>query len=114
MSRRLLSFRGVTQEEIDGLREALEDAGIEFYEIPATAFGISAGSIWIRDNEDFPRAQEAFAAFQDSFAARARENEAPESLLSYIRRHPGQATGYTLIAIAILLVMLWPAFQLWA
>mgnify|MGYP005848775727 CR=1 FL=1 len=113
MAKRLLSLRGVTPEESEGLREALATAGVEFYEIPPTAFGISAGSIWIRREEEFDRAKQVFDAFQEAFAASARENHAPESLWSYARRNPGQVAGYTVAALGVLLLMFWPVLHLW-
>lgn len=113
MARRILNLRGVTIEEAEGLRQALEAAGVEFYETPPSAFGISVGGIWIRRDEEFDRAKQVFDAFQDAFAAEARENNAPESLADYARRHPGRVAGYTAAALAVLLVMFWPVLHLW-
>jgi len=113
MARRILNLRGVTIEEAEGLRQALAAADVEFYETPPSAFGISAGSIWIRRNEEFDRAKEVFDAFQDAFAAEARQNHAPESLASYVRRNPGRVAGFTVAALAVLLVMFWPVLHLW-
>lgn len=113
MAKRLLSLRAVTPEEAEGLREALAAAGVEFYEIPPTAFGISAGSIWIRRDDEFDRARKVFETFQEAFTAEARENNAPESLWSYARRNPGRVAGYTAAALAVLLVMFWPVLHLW-
>lgn len=113
MAKRLLSLRGVTQEEAEGLRESLEAAGVDFYEIPPTAFGISAGSIWIRHEEEFERAKKVFDAFQDMLVVSARENYAPESLLSHVRRHPRRVAGYTAAALGVLLLLFWPVLHLW-
>lgn len=113
MARRILNLRGVTIEEAEGLRQALEAGGVEFYETPPSAFGISAGGIWIRHDEEFDRAKEIFDAFQHAFAAEARENHAPESLADYARRNPGRVAGYTAAALAVLLVMFWPVLHLW-
>lgn len=113
MAKRILNLRGVTVEEAEGLREALEAAGVAFYETPPSAFGISAGSIWIRHDEEFDRAKEVFDAFQDVFAAEARENHVPESLATYVRRNPGRVAGYTAAALAVLFVMFWPVLHLW-
>ena len=113
MAKRLLSLRGVTPEEAEGLREALDAAGVEFYEIPPTAFGISAGSIWIRRPEGFERAKKVFDAFQEAFVISARENQAHVSLWSYFRRNPGRVAGYTAAALGVLLLMFWPVIHLW-
>ena len=113
MARRILNLRDVTIEEAEGLRQALEAAGVEFYETPPSAFGISAGGIWIRHDEEFDRAKHVFDAFQDAFATEARENRAPESLAAFVRRNPGRVAGYTAAALAVLFVMFWPVLQLW-
>jgi len=113
MAKRLLSLRGVTPEEAEGLREALEAAGVNFYEIPPTAFGISAGSIWIRREAEFERAKKVFDAFQEAFVVSARENQAHESLWTYFRRNPARVAGYTAAALGVLLLMFWPVIHLW-
>lgn len=113
MARRLLDLRGVPPEEAEGLRDALDRAGIEYYELPPTAFGISAGSIWIRHDHDFQRASGVFDRFQDDFARSARENRVPESFSTRLRRNPGRVVGYAAAAVLILLLMSWPVFQLW-
>ena len=112
MARRLLNLRGVSPEEAEGLRAALDRTGIEYYELPPTAFGISAGSIWVRHDRDFRHAREVFDRFQAEFARCARENHVPESFLAYLRRNPRRVVGYTAAAVIILLLMFWPVFQL--
>jgi len=112
MARRLLNLRGVSMEEAEGLRDALDHAGIEYYELPPTAFGISAGSIWVRHNHDFPQASAVFDSFQVEFTRRAREHHEPVSFAVHLRRHPGRVVGYTAAAITVLLLMFWPVFQL--
>jgi len=113
MAKRLLNLRGVMPEEAEGLRDALDAAGVEFYEIPPTAFGISAGSIWIRRDDEFERAKRVFDAFQEAFVVTARETSTPESLWSYVRRNPGRVAAYTAAALGVLLVMFWPVIHLW-
>lgn len=113
MARRLLDLRGVPPEEAEGLRDALDRAEIEYYELPPTAFGISAGSIWVRHDNDFQRASGIFDNFQHDFTRSARENRVPDSFSARLRRNPGNVVGYIAAAVLILLLMLWPIFQLW-
>jgi len=80
---------------------------------PPSAFGISAGSIWIRHDRDYERARCLFDAFQEQFAARAREAHVPESFLAHLRRNPGRVVLYTAAAGLVVLLMFWPVFQLW-
>ncbi|MEX0914718.1 MAG: DUF6164 family protein, partial [Wenzhouxiangellaceae bacterium] len=113
MSRRLLSLRGVPAEEAQGLREALDAAEVAYYELPPTAFGISAGSIWVRHNHDFKRARIVFDAFQERHAQQARADHVPVSFIVYLRRNPGRVAGYAAAAVLVLLLMFWPVLQLW-
>lgn len=113
MSRRLLNLRDVSPEEADGLRAALDAAGLEYYELPPTAFGISAGSIWIRHDHDFVRARAVFDAFQQEFSRGAREEHVPESFMTFLRRNPRRVALFIAAAGLVLLLMFWPVFQLW-
>ena len=113
MARRLLNLRDVSADEAEGLRDALAHAGVEYYELPPTAFGISAGSIWVRHDHDFEQAAAVFDNFQQDFARRARETDAPESFGTQLMRNPGRVIGYTAAAVMVLLLMFWPVFQLW-
>jgi len=113
MAIRLLNLRGVSPEEADGLREALDRAGIEYYELPPTAFGISAGSIWVRHDADCRRAWEVFDDFQTGFVRRAREQRMPESFPDYLRGNPGRVAGYTAAAAMVVVLLFWPVLELW-
>lgn len=113
MARRLLDLRDVSSDEAEELRDALAHAEIEYYELPPSAFGISAGSIWVRHDHQFERASAVFDEFQKDFARRAREAYAPEAFGTWFARHPGRVIGYTVAAVLVLLLMFWPVFGLW-
>lgn len=112
MARRLVNLRGVPDEEHAALRAVLDDSGIEYYELPASAFGISAGSIWVRHDHDFDAARAVFERFQADWRARARAAPPVEPLRVQLRRHPWRFIGYVAAALLILLLMFWPVAQL--
>jgi len=112
MSRMLLNYRGVPDAEIDGVRAALDDAGIEYYELPPSAFLISAGSLWIRHREDFARASEVHAEFQRDYTRRARRAPPPPGMVEQLRREPLRILGVLVAAIAVLLLFAWPVLHL--
>lgn len=113
MARRLLDLRHVPLEEAAALRAELAEHDIDYYELPPSAFGISAGSIWVRRDEDWPRAREVFDRFQDDYRDAARRAPPVPPLREQLRRHPGRIIGYALAAVLILLLMGWPVLQLW-
>lgn len=114
MARQLLNLRDVPHEEADALRAALNDAGLAYYETPASAFGISAGGIWIRDEADWAEARALYDRFQADYARAARDSAVVEPLWTSLRRHPGRFLGRLALVIGILLLMLWPVLELWA
>lgn len=114
MARRLLDLRGVPEEEAAALREALERANVDYYELPPSAFGISAGSIWIRHDGDFGHARAVFDRFQADWAEHARRAPRPDPLRAQLRRHPWRIIGFTAAALFVLLLMMWPIAELWA
>src|SRR5690606_13961933 len=53
----LLNLRHVPDDEADDVRALLEAVRIDYYETRAGPFGISAGGIWVRDDDDVPDAE---------------------------------------------------------
>jgi len=113
MAKRLLNLRDVPAEEVEALRAALKEGGLAYYETPPSAFGISAGAIWIRDDVDWPEARALFDRFQQEYTAAARRAPRVESFRSQFKRHPARILGFTAAALVILLLMFWPVAELW-
>ena len=102
-----MNLRNVPAEEADAVRALLEELGVAWYETPPTAFGLSAGGLWIRDDADFARVREAYERFQAEWTERARKSGAPRPPLRRL-----ELIGALLAAGAILAVMAWPVIQL--
>jgi hypothetical protein len=105
MSKLLLNLRNVADDEIQDVIALLEKAGIAHYRTEPSPWGISWGGIWIRDNEDLPRAKALMAPYQEARGARVRaESEAAlrdgtaETFGSLLQRRP-------LFVVAVLLGM---------
>ncbi|MDT8410355.1 MAG: DUF6164 family protein [Wenzhouxiangellaceae bacterium] len=112
MAKMLINYRGVDGDEIDAIRERLETHGIEFYELPASAFQISAGSLWIRRDEDVERARALFDELQLEWLRQARSNRQSLSFAQHLRRNPRSVLGYIGAAMLVLLVLAWPIVHL--
>ena len=76
MAKLLLNLRHVPDDEADDVRGFLEAARIEHYETAPGPFGISAGGIWVRHDEDIAQAKRLMADYQRERAVRVREAHA--------------------------------------
>lgn len=102
-----MNLRNVPGEEADGVRALLDELGVAWYETPPTAFGLSAGGLWIRNDEDYPRVDEAYRRFQHEWTERARRESTPRP---HLRAAP--LIGVMITSGLILAVMFWPVIQL--
>ena len=62
MATLLLKMRLVPDDEAADVRAMLDAARIPWYETEPSRWGVSHGGIWIRDDEDAPRAKALMAA----------------------------------------------------
>ncbi len=109
MAKLLLNLRHVPDDEADDVRALLDAARIPHYETRPGPFGISAGGIWIRDDEDHAAAKQHMAHYQRERAervraehARAREEGTAETFADIARAQPLRV-ALIVVAIALLL-----------
>lgn len=105
----LMNLRHVPEDELEEIRELLERHGFDYYETPPHRWGISAGGIWLRNDERLAEAKAVLAEYQGERQQRARAQHAAdlragraETLLGRVRQRPLQTLVY-LLAIALLL-----------
>lgn len=113
MAKLLLNLRNVPDDEADDVREWLERERVEFYETPATSFGISAGGIWLRQDEDHDRAKALMASYQAGRRERAQADQATaeaqgqaDTFATLLQRRPGYVLGRLAAIVAILALTL--------
>ena len=80
MAKLLLSLRMVPDDEAEGVRAFLTEAGIDFYETAASRWGISYGGIWVSREADLAAAKRLMAEFQSQRSAHARGLQAAARL----------------------------------
>ncbi|HPF72565.1 MAG: hypothetical protein H7A20_06510 [Rhodanobacteraceae bacterium] len=109
MSTLLLNLRHVPDDEADDVRALLDEQGIAWYETEQGRWGISFAGIWLRDDSELMRARELLDTYQrerrERVKAEYRQAKADGSLpsvLSELRRNPGQLL---LAAFGILLML---------
>lgn len=119
MPKLLLNLRNVTEEEAEEVAELMAENGIEHYRTPVGPFGITAGGIWLREKEDFPRARALMDDYQAERSrrvraelAQARREGREETFLKQLRRYPLRTAIYLGFAIFILMVFFAPVLQL--
>ncbi len=64
MAKLLFPLRHVPDDEAEEVRALLSSHRIDFYETPPSAFGISAGAIWLRDNTQWETARRLIDDYQ--------------------------------------------------
>jgi len=108
MAKLLLNLRNVPDDEADDVRAFLDAARIEHYETRPGPFGISAGGIWVREDEDVPQAKRLMADYQRARALRMRAEHAQaeregraESFADIARAQPLRVV-LTILAIVLL------------
>ena len=69
-----MNLRNVPDDEADAVRALLDELDVAWYETPPTAFGLSAGALWIRNDDDHPRVDQAYRQFQAEWTERARRS----------------------------------------
>ena len=104
-----MNLHHVPDDEANAVRELLDDARLDWYEIAPNRWGISPGAIWISVNEDYPAAKELLDQFQakrqrearaEYESARHAKNQA--SLFAIVRSDP-KKFFFALICIALML-----------
>ena len=119
MPRLLLNLRMVPEDEAHEVAELMEANDIEIYQTPPGPLGITAGGIWLRHGDDYPRARALLDDYQAERAASARQAQEQarregraEKIWGLMRRHPIRVLAAVALAIFFLLVLFAPVVQL--
>lgn len=119
MPKLLLNLRHVPEDEANEVLAMMDEHRIETYQTPPGPFGITAGGIWLKSEDDHPRARKLMDAYQAERASRARaeyeqarrEGRA-ETLWQTIRRQPVKTLAYLGLAVFILMVFFTPLLEI--
>ncbi|MEM7704489.1 MAG: DUF6164 family protein [Pseudomonadota bacterium] len=72
MSKRVFDARSAPEEEIQGVKETLDGAGIQYYETKTGTWGFGSAGLWLYDDADHRRARELIDEFQTRWVEQAR------------------------------------------
>ena len=105
----LMNLHHVPDDEAAAVRELLDEAKFDWYEIAPNRWGISPGAIWIRETEDYDEAKALLDDFQGKRAREARaeyedaqRSQTTPSILTIARNDPKKF----LVALICLALML--------
>ena len=79
MAKRLFFFAIDDSTEPEYFGKILDEHNIEHYIVPGSAFGFSKPAFWVKNDEDFPKAQTLFKQHEEEFARLAREKYQKET-----------------------------------
>ena len=119
MAKLLLNLRYVPEDEAADVRAFLDAAGIDWYQTRPSPFGISQGGIWLRENDDLPRAKALMADYQSERQARARAEQAQaerdgtaETFADIVRADPIRVVLIVVAIIFLIGLMAVPGYML--
>jgi len=67
MGKRVFNLEYAPEEEIEGVKAALDNAEIPYYEIRNSRLWLGGGSLCVKDSGDYERARAAIETFQESW-----------------------------------------------
>jgi hypothetical protein len=113
--RRLFMLGGVPDAEADDIRALLEEAEIDYYEVPASFLGVSPASLWLHDSAELEKAKALIDAYEVERALRARseydrlkKEGKHTTLLGACKAHPVRTIAYIAASAVILYLSLSP------
>lgn len=106
---RLISLKGVLDDEAEELRALLHVNKIEYYETSGGNWGISTPAIWLHDKRQLERARTLIEKYQAERFSRVRgEYEAlkragkSKTIIDAIKENPGQFIIYIIFVVFII------------
>jgi hypothetical protein len=73
MSKLIFKLASAPEEEVTGVKKALEHAEIEFYETSGGSWGWSLPGLWVKDNNNYLSARKVIDEFQAVYVSSVRD-----------------------------------------
>lgn len=77
MARRIFDTYHAPEEEIAGVKAALDEAAIDWYETTKGRWWVGSAALWVRNSEDHKRARDVIDRFQSHWVEQQRAAPAP-------------------------------------
>ena len=115
MAIRLMSMRGVPDDELEEICALLDQHNISHYETAPGNWLISAGAIWLTDQDQLPQARTLLYTYQHRRGQQSREEYInrrqkgeQESVFDRIIENPVRFIAYLAIIVFILYISVKP------
>jgi hypothetical protein len=119
MAVRLMSLRNVPDDELDDICALLDEHDISHYETPPSNWLISAGAIWLNEQDQLQQAYSLLNGYQHKRSQQAREEYIDrkqkgeqESVLDRLMQNPVQFILYLAFILFILYFSVKPFLDL--
>ncbi len=119
MSTLILNLRGVPDDEAEEVRALLESHDVDYYETPPNRWGITAGAIWLGDDDRATEVSQLLATYQAERRQRAhaeherrRREGTLETVGAKLRSRPLASLAYLLLAAGLIYFTIRPFFLL--
>lgn len=118
MATLLFRLNQVPEDEAEDIRQLIEDGNFDTFETSAGFWGLGVAAIWLRDNEQRPRAQKLIDDYQQQrtirmradYNARVAAGEEP-GFWQHNLQHPLRLLGIVVFVVFLLVVMLLPFWK---
>lgn len=98
MAKLLFRLNGVFEEEANVVRQALDDAGFEYYETNQGRWGISVAAIWLPNKDDYPAARDLLDTVQEEWVEQVRGEYIP----TFAERFRERPTAFIVTLLAVI------------
>lgn len=110
MAKLLFRLNGVSYDETEVVRSALEQAELSFYETSEGKFGLGVAGFWLHNEDDYPAARELLDQVQAEWQEQVRQEPIPTIAERFMEKPIAFIVG--LLGIAIVAgFSLWPFFN---
>lgn len=117
MSVLLINLRHAPDDEIDEIRQLLDQNHLDYYETKGSIWGISAPGIWLKNKDELKQAKGLLDEYQEqryqqqhTAYQRLKQSGQQRTFWQNLREQPLQVIFYSLVAILILYFSIEPFF----
>jgi len=111
----LFKLHNVPDDEAEEVRTLLDEAELDYYETAAGRWRLGVDALWLRNNDDAPRARELLASYQRERSRLAREEQQQleeqglaDNLFNRLQTQPGRVFLTLLGILAVLVIFFLP------